>query len=279
MKIKIILLIITVISLTTISPAQSGNLPEEYNFYNSQTLSYYSASVGDSLKIFVSLPENYSESGLNYPVLYVLDGDISFGMVTSIARYLEVGNNIPAFIIVGIGYGSDIEDAKNKRQRDYSPTVIGNNPNTGGANNFLKFLGSELIPLIDSRYNTDDRDRTIYGYSLAGLFCFHTLFTQTDLFDNYIIGSAYLNWDNKAIFEIEKLTAEKRTDIDANVFVSVGDQEDEDTYFKPIDQMVTTLQERNYTSLNLITMVIDSSSHLSSPPTAITQGLLSIFNK
>lgn len=111
------------------------------------------------------------------------------------------------------------------------------------------------------------------------MFCFHTLFTQTDLFDNYIIGSAYLNWDNKAIFEIEKLTAEKRTDIDANVFVSVGDQEDEDTYFKPIDQMVTTLQERNYTSLNLITMVIDSSSHLSSPPTAITQGLLSIFNK
>lgn len=249
------------------------------DFYNSNTFSFYSSSVEDSFKIYVSEPDNYSESGLNYPVLYVLDGDISFGMAASISRYLEVGNNIPQFIIVGIGYGTIEKDEGNHRRRDYSPTKIANDVNTGGADNFLKFLGSELIPFIDSNYKTEKENCTIYGYSLAGLFCFYNLFKQPDLFDNYIIGSAYLNWDNQVIFEIEKQSAIKTTDINANVFISVGEDEDDETYFKPIDKLVTVLQDRNYKSLNLNTLVINSSDHLSSPPAAITQGLLTVFKK
>ena len=279
MKIKTILLITSSLILSSLTFAQIQNSPVEYNFYNSKTFSIYSTSVSDSFKISVSVPDSYLENQENYPVLYTLDGDISFEMVTSIARYLEVGDNIPEFIIVGIGYGSLEKNSGNNRQRDYSPTAVGNDNNTGGADNFLSFLKNELIPFIDSNYRTEKTNRTIYGYSLAGLFCFYNLFTQPDLFDNYIIGSAYLNWDNKVIFDIEKQSAIRTTDISANVFISVGNDEDDETYFNPVDEMVSALQNRNYKSLNIYTMVFNDSDHLSSPAFTITQGLISIFQK
>ncbi len=279
MNCKNFLLMISILILSTSSFAQSKSSSADYNFYNSNTFSIYSTSVRDSFNISISVPENYFDSQETYPVLYTLDGDISFEMVTSIARYLEVGDNIPNFIIVGIGYGTLEKESGNNRQRDYSPTVVGNDENTGGADNFLSFLQNELIPFIDLNYRTEKENRTIYGYSLAGLFCFYNLFKQPDLFDNYIIGSAYLNWDNKTIFEIEKQTAIKTTDIKANIFISVGNDEDDEAYFTPVDEMVSDLQNRNYKSLNISTMVFNDSDHLSSPPLTITQGLLSIFQK
>ncbi len=279
MKIKIILIIINGTLLSAFSLAQSQVVQSDYNFYNSKTFSIYSTDVKDSFRISISVPENYSDDLESYPVLYTLDGDISFEMVTSIARYLEVGDNIPEFIIVGIGYGTVEKNSGNNRQRDYSPTAVGVDNNTGGADNFSNFLKNELIPFVDSNYRTEKENRTIYGYSLAGLFCFYNLFNQPDLFNNYIIGSAYLNWDNKVIFEIEKQSAIRTTDISANVFISVGNDEDDDRYFNPIDEMVTQLQNRNYKSLNIYTMVFNDSDHLSSPPITITQGLLSIFQK
>jgi hypothetical protein len=57
--------------------------------------------------------------------LYVLDGDVAFGMAASIARYLQIGDNIPELIIVGIGYGALDESAGEKRRRDYRPTQAG----------------------------------------------------------------------------------------------------------------------------------------------------------
>ena len=279
MKIKIILFVTTFILLSTFSLAQSQVIQSDYNFYNSKTFSIYSTDVKDSFRISISVPDNYSDNLESYPVLYTLDGDISFEMVTSIARYLEVGDNIPEFIIVGIGYGTVEKNSGNNRQRDYSPTDVGVDNNSGGADNFLNFLKNELIPFVDSNYRTEKENRTIYGYSLAGLFCFYNLFNLPDLFNNYIIGSAYLNWDNKVIFEIEKQSAIRTTDIAANVFISVGNDEDDDRYFNPIDEMVTQLQNRNYKSLSIYTMVFNDSDHLSSPPITITQGLLSIFQK
>jgi predicted alpha/beta superfamily hydrolase len=277
---KIVFFVIILFAVqNSILNAQPKINPGEYNFYNSTSFSFYSETVKDSFEIYVSLPDGYDETQSDYPVLYVLDGDISFEIVTSIARYLQVGNNIPELIIVGIGYGTLNKEAGNNRQRDYSPTAVGNDINTGGAQNFLDFLQDELIPYIDSNYRTDKSERTIYGYSLAGLFCFYNLFTQPALFNNYIIGSAYLNWDNKVIFEIEKQSAIRTTDINANVFISVGDDEDNEKYFDPIDEMVSALQDRNYKSLNISTMVFNNEDHLTTPPLTIVHGLLSIFQK
>ena len=150
-----------------------------------------SRNVADTLHIFISVPDDYSTSGKSYPTLYVLDGDVAYGMAVSIARYIQIGGNIPELIVVGIGYGSIDKTAGNKRNRDYRPD------NEDGAQKFLSFINEELIPFIDSTYRTIPGDRTINGYSIGGLFALYTLFTQPDTFSRYIVGSPYLKNDLK----------------------------------------------------------------------------------
>ena len=246
---------------------------QELNLYNAQKKIIFSESVDDSFHIFISLPNSYDVSDKKYPVLYVLDGDIAFGMAASIARYLQVGENIPELIIVGIGYGSLDKSAGEKRRRDYRPIA------TGGAENFLNFLKDELIPFIDMNYRTVSEDRTINGYSIGGLFGLYTLFTKPETFNRYIIGSPSLTWDNYSIYNYEQNSPDKIGEKELKLFMSVGSEESDEKYFDPIDKIVTQIQERNYTGLKLEAKVFDGSTHLMGPPESLTHGLLAVFGK
>jgi predicted alpha/beta superfamily hydrolase len=194
-------------------------------------------------------------------------------MAASIARYLQIGENIPELIIVGIGYGGLDKSAGEKRRRDYRPTP------TGGAQSFLKFLEDELLPFIDNNYRTVPGERAINGYSIGGLFGLYTLFTKPEIFNRYIIGSPSLTWDNYSIFSYEENSSEKIGEKKIGLFVSVGNEESDEKYFDPIDQLVTKIQERNYPGVKLEAKVFDGSTHLMGPPESLTHGLLSVFGK
>lgn len=252
----------------------SGEIGNRSSFlYNTTEQTIYSESVNDTFRILVSLPDNYSLSEQKYPVLYVLDGDIAFGMAASIARYLQIGDNIPELIIVGIGYGSIDKSAGEKRKRDYRPT------SANGAENFLSFLEEELIPHIDSNYRTVPGDRTINGYSIGGLFALYSLFTKPEIFSRYILGSPSLSWDEYSIFKYEENSPDKILDKKINIFISVGSEEPDEKYFNPIDNLVTQMQERKYSGVKLEAKVFDGSTHLAGPPESLTHGLLSVFGK
>lgn len=252
----------------------SGEIGNRSSFlYNTTEQNIYSESVNDTFRILVSLPDNYSLNEQKYPVLYVLDGDIAFGMAASIARYLQIGDNIPELIIVGIGYGSIDKSAGEKRKRDYRPT------SANGAENFLSFLEEELIPLIDSNYRTVPGDRTINGYSIGGLFGLYSLFTKPEIFSRYILGSPSLSWDEYSIFKYEENSPDKILDKKINIFISVGSEEPDEKYFNPIDNLVTQMQERKYSGVKLEAKVFDGSTHLAGPPGSLTHGLLSVFGK
>lgn len=252
----------------------SGEIGNRSSFlYNTTEQNIYSESVNDTFRILVSLPDNYSLNEQKYPVLYVLDGDIAFGMAASIARYLQIGDNIPELIIVGIGYGSIDKSAGEKRKRDYRPT------SANGAENFLSFLEEELIPLIDSNYRTVPGDRTINGYSIGGLFGLYSLFTKPEIFSRYILGSPSLSWDDYSIFKYEENSPGKILDKKINIFISVGSEEPDEKYFNPIDNLVTQMQERKYSGVKLEAKVFDGSTHLAGPPESLTHGLLSVFGK
>ena len=246
---------------------------QEFNLYNTEKKIIFSKSVDDTFHVFISLPNSYSDSEKNYPVLYVLDGDIAFGMAASIARYLQIGENIPELIIVGIGYGSLDNSAADKRRRDYRPVA------SGGAENFLKFLNDELIPFIDASYRTIPEDKTINGYSIGGLFGLYTLFTRPETFSRYIIGSPSLTWDNYSVFDYEESSYDRIGEMKINIFISVGSEESDEKYFDPIDKLVTKIQERNYSGLNLEAKVFDGSTHLMGPPESLTHGLISVFGR
>lgn len=260
-------------SISDINPQSASDKfnSQPFSLYNSTVKSIYSELIADSFNIFVSVPDGYYSGDKRYPVIYVLDGDIAFGMASSIARYLQIGDNIPELIVVGIGYGSIDKTAGEKRKRDYRPTKAGD------AEKFLKFLYEELIPSIDINYRTVPGDRTINGYSIGGLLGLYSLFTKPEIFNRYIVGSPSLSWDNNSIFNYEENSKDKISDKQIKIFISVGSEESDEKYFEPIDKLVTQIQERNYSGVKLEAKVFDGSTHLKGPPESLTHGLISVF--
>jgi len=270
---QIAILVFLLILLQNLASAQTISSVPDCSLYNTKAEYIYSETVADSFLILVSVPDDYNSSGQSYPVLYVLDGDIAFGMAASIARYLQIGGNIPELIVIGIGYGAIGKSAAEKRLRDYGPQE------GEGAKKFLGFLNGELIPFIDSEYRTSSGDRTINGFSLGGLFAVYTLFTKPDTFSRYIVGSPYLVWDDYAIFNLEANASAELDNLNLDVFISVGSEESTEKYFEPIDSLVTNLQKKNYPGLFLETKVFQGSARLMGPPEALTHGLISVFNR
>ncbi|MBK9098825.1 MAG: alpha/beta hydrolase [bacterium] len=276
MKQFLFISILIAVSLVPINLINSQTISEETDvqnsfLYNTSERLMFSDSVKDTFRILISVPDNYSTTDKKFPVLYVLDGDIAFGLAASIARYLQIGDNIPELIIVGIGYGSADKSAGEKRRRDYRPIE------SGGAENFLLFIENELIPLIDSNYRTIPGNRTINGYSIGGLFGLYSLFTKPEIFNRYIIGSPGLAWDDYSIFNYEETSTDKISDKKLKIFISVGSDESDEKFFNPIDNLVTQIQDRNYSGVKLEAKVFDGSTHLMGPPESLTHGLISVF--
>ncbi|MCW9066306.1 MAG: alpha/beta hydrolase-fold protein, partial [Ignavibacteriaceae bacterium] len=117
-----IVLIIMISEIIHPQNSSSESATTKYSLYNTTTEFITSEIAADSFFILVSVPDSYYSTQERYPVLYVLDGDIAYGMAASIARYLQIGENIPELIVVGIGYGSLTKSAAKKRRRDYRPT-------------------------------------------------------------------------------------------------------------------------------------------------------------
>ncbi len=270
---KLFCSVVLVISFFSALAQQDVSDINDFNLYNTQLKLLDSQFIDDVFHIYVSLPDDYNNTDKRYPVLFVLDGDISYGIAAGIARYLEIGGNIPELIVIGIGYGAIDKSAGNKRNRDYRPGE------SGGAESFQKFISEELIPYVDGNFRTVTENRTIMGYSLGGLFALYSLFTQPGIFNKYIVGSPYLIPENFVIFDYEEQASSTLNDLSAKVFISVGSEASEEKYFNPIDELVSIMQERDYPNLKLETKVFDGSDHLVGPPEVITHGLISVFGE
>lgn len=124
--------------------------------------------------VHVRLPERHEPGDERlYPVVYVLDGGNMFPLLAGYYRYLELGEEIPGLILVGISYGTDYFREGNQRSRDY--TAEAPEPEFwGGAGTFLGFLRDALIPMVESRYPADPARRVILGQSLGGQFVLYS---------------------------------------------------------------------------------------------------------
>lgn len=277
---RIALILLAFIILFNIScMAQKGNFSS--NKYQHIETKYteikqiVSAEVDDTFNVYIRLPKNYNESNKRYPVLYLLDGDISFNMATSVVRYLQFDKSVPDLIIVAPAYGTMMnDDEQNYRERDYTFSEFRNANESGGGYNYSKFLMTELIPTIDSSYRTNSR-RILNGYSLGGLFTLNTLIESSNKFQYFIAGSPYLEYD------IQRLTDQVENmpvlqDV-KKLFVSVGELEDKKTYHNPIISLTTQLEKID--GLEIKFVEFKNGTHFTCPSEALTYGLKYIFEK
>ncbi|MBD0325483.1 MAG: alpha/beta hydrolase, partial [Pyrinomonadaceae bacterium] len=174
-------------------------------------LTVKSAVLGEERAILVRTPPGYERDGQRYPVLYMTDGDAHMLHTTGTVSFLARNNRMPEMIVVGI--------PNTDRTRDLSPTHVAQapgNPNarfptSGGADKFLKFIETELIPHIESKYRTQPF-RALAGHSLGGLFALHAMISRPELFNAYISVSPALQWDNFVLIDRAKEFFKNRKD-------------------------------------------------------------------
>ena len=238
---------------------------------------------GETYIIQVGLPIGYSPSKKSYPVLYVLDGDKSFGMTKEITDWLIWSNEIKDIILVGISYGNGTESWWEKRARDYihcKDTAFAKAfPSAGGADNFLKFVNYELFPAINENYRINQDSTAIMGLSFGGLLSSYILFAQPDMFKGYIIIAPALVWNNKSISKLEVDYFSKHKELNKMVYMAYGSLDNKDWIINPTNELMQTLQVRNYEGLKFISQVFVGETHISVYPVALTHGLKTVFKR
>jgi len=141
--------------------------------------------LGRTRRIWLYLPPGYENSDVNYPVLYMHDGQNVFDAVTSFVGEWEVdetlndlheqGLDVP--IVVAIDNGGV------HRIDEYSPWV---HTQYGGGEGdaYLDFIVNTLKPYVDQNYRTlPNRENTgISGSSMGGLISFYAGIRYPDVF-------------------------------------------------------------------------------------------------
>jgi len=258
-----------------------------------------SSTTKREYQISVAVPRGYEESGREYPVLYAVDANGMFGTVVETARLLFLGGHIPELIVVGIGYPVGYYlDAIPPRSLDLSPTtdraweqnVVSVLPEgivpegTGGAPEFLQFIRTDLIPLIERQYRVMRDDRAFLGHSAGGLFAVYALLQGGNLFQRMVCASPALWYDEAVIFDMEREYAEAHDSLPVRMFLSVGSEDDDELrpqgwgrYISNVRQLRDVLNQRGYEGLEMETAFFENEDHFSVVPISISTGLRYIY--
>jgi len=181
--------------------------------------------MSETRTILVRTPPSYTRASRAYPVLYMTDGDRHVGHTAAVVDFLTREGRMPEVIIVGIN--------NTDRTRDLTPTNVatiggGNGqgfptPTSGGADRFLDFITTEVIPLVEKNYRTLPY-RVFAGHSFGGLFGMHAFLTRPELFNSVIAVSPTLTWDNRYVYRRATEWAKHAPQRPATLVMSVGNE-------------------------------------------------------
>lgn len=265
------------------------------------TASYRLAArhIDQTFQIDVAAP---SKSDAKLPVIYVLDGGMSFAMVTQIVGLLRregAAKPLPPAIVVGIGYPAETgERSQALRLRDLTPTpdaryvemarkapgpiALPPDIETGGGPAFLAFIQEDVKPFIGARYPVDTSDQTLVGMSLGGLFTLSALFHAPEKFRRYVALSPSLWWDSGVMLKMEEAYAERAKDIPVDLYLSIGGLEElmdiRGRMVSNVYRLESMLRHRKYPGLTLSMDVFPEETHMSVFPASVTRGLRSVFH-
>jgi predicted alpha/beta superfamily hydrolase len=217
------------------------DLPENLVTFDEE---FFMPELDRSRRIRVLLPIDYEETDLDYPVLYMHDGQNLFSSQESFAGEWEIDEAMLAFeedgyngaIVVAIDNGGAL------RIDEYTPH---SNPDYGGGDGdaYADFIVNTLKPAIDLEYRTlPERDHTgIMGSSLGGLISFYTGMKYQTIFSKVGILSPSF-WFNDSIYDFAE---EMGKQADMRFFFLAGGQESA-SLESQVEEMITTLEEAGF---------------------------------
>ena len=246
----------------------------ENNFSIGKALKIKSELLNETRDLNIYLPLDYSQnSSKNYPVIYLLDGskDEDFIHVSGIVQFGSFSwvNMIPESIVVGIGNVDRERDFTYPSQSKLDQKEF---PTSGKSENFIIFIEKELQPFIDSTFRTTEL-KTIIGQSLGGLLATEILFKKPNLFDNYIIVSPSLWWDDEKLLDLE-LTSYIST---KSIYIAVG--KEGEIMERTARELLEKLKKNQNTNTNLYYEFLADKTHGDALHTAVYHAFGKIFEQ
>jgi len=239
----------------------------------SQLLKISSTITGQEYVLHINLPQHYNDTSKTFPVIYLIDSQWDFSLVTAIYGDQYYDGFMPSAIIVGITWGGENPNYDKRRAFDLTPTDAGQSAQFGNAEKFLSFIKHEAIPFIDSKYRTDKNDRALAGHSFGGLFTLYALFSEPELFHRYVSGSPAWGWDRGSIYTYAEKFSKIKLTHPLNVYTFVGEYEDVSGF----EKLAATIQGYKISGLELKTQVVTGAGHSGTKPEGYNRGLQFVF--
>ena len=179
--------------------------------------------MAEPRRVVVWTPPGYDAGRMRAPVLYVTDAQAQFAHTVTTVEFLSRNGRIPPLLVVGL-FNTD-------RTRDLTPYKDGTPdtdtrlPTAGGADRFLQFFETELIPWVEGRYRTEPY-RVFAGHSFGGLFGVHALATRPGLFNATISVSPTLAWRQGEPSKRMEQMLRRNRELKAALYLTLGDEGD-----------------------------------------------------
>lgn len=174
------------------APSASTSIPSDSSRIIQAEL--YSSALDEKMGMSIYVPPGYEPDGdMKYPVLYLFygyggthDSWFTYLHINDVADKLIQENKIDPLIMVSPDYGNSF--GVNTRQEDAQA------PGGVDVGRYEDYLIQEVIPYVDSHYNTNDSEEARYvgGASMGGYAALYLGFTYPEMFSKIGAHSAAL---------------------------------------------------------------------------------------
>lgn len=189
LRISTLYLFTSLVSIIRSQPVFSQEPAVNYG----EKIKIHSTYLNDSVDTYIYLPVDYNKSDTKYPVIYLLDGNYYYPIVSQAVKILAEAGSIPPCIVVGVGSKNRERDFTTAQRKDFNPPMV--MPDAGGIDNFLSFLQKELSVSIERKYRTADY-QIIIGHSLGGIVAMYSLYKTPFFYKAHILVDASLWWND-----------------------------------------------------------------------------------
>ncbi|MDX8399351.1 MAG: alpha/beta hydrolase-fold protein [Gallionellaceae bacterium] len=227
-----------------------------------QQFDFQSKINGRSYRIMVATPAE-AVAGVQYPALYVLDGNHFFGTALAAVARQSLSQLTKPAIVVGIGYPTDdLRVASQARVFDLTPSRPANPSELGsfgGAVLFAEVLEREIKPFIQQRFPVDRTKQVLWGHSFAGLFALTVLFNAPNSYSAYILSSPSIWWNNRVVLKDEPALTDRLSHLKM-----------------PISVLITSASEEQYRGNNPVLIARSGTARMIDNATELSQRLIKL---
>jgi predicted alpha/beta superfamily hydrolase len=216
-------LIVLFILLTSQATAQ---VPKLYNHIANDVHLIHSRVLNQDRQIYINVPKlDSADINKALPVLYLLDGENHFHILSAYVEYLRHWQVIPPMIVVGIVSVDRVKDLTPTNSLiDFDGQVDSKLKTSGGNEQFLNFIQQELMPYIETNYKTSPF-KIFAGHSFGGLAVINCMLMRPDMFDAYLAISPSLWFGNKYVLRLTEQKLPGLSMKDQKLFYSVGNED------------------------------------------------------